>query len=45
MDAHLHAAGYQPGADWLTMKFDGAEHNEPAWRARVDIPLAFLLKP
>lgn len=45
MDSHLRAAGYQPGADWLTMKFDGAEHNEPAWRARIDIPLAFLLKP
>lgn len=45
MDDHLRAAGYQSGADWLTMKFDGAEHNESAWRARVDIPLAFLLKP
>ena len=45
MDAHLLAAGYQPGSDWLTMKFEGAEHNEPAWRARVDIPLAFLLRP
>ncbi len=44
MDDHLRAAGYEPGADWLTMKFEGAEHNEPAWRARVDISLAFLLK-
>lgn len=45
MDAHLERRGYRHGANWLTMKFEGAEHNEPAWRARVDIPLAFLLKP
>jgi len=42
-DDILQAAGYQPGVDWLTQKFPGAEHNEKAWRARVHIPLAFLL--
>ena len=43
MDARMRAAGYQPGVDWLTRKFDGADHSERAWRARVDIPLRFLL--
>jgi hypothetical protein len=43
MDGHLAAAGYTRGVDWMTLKFDGAEHNEGAWRARVDAPLHFLL--
>ncbi len=43
-DAIMREAGYQPGADWLTQKFPGAEHNEKAWQTRVHIPLEFLLK-
>lgn len=43
MDDFLRAAGYRFGTDWLTRKFEGAEHNEAAWRARVHIPLEFLL--
>lgn len=43
MDEWLEAAGYQMGLDWLTQKFEGAEHSERAWRARIDIPLRFLL--
>ena len=43
MDGHLAAAGYARDVDWMTLKFDGAEHNEAAWRARVDLPLRFLL--
>lgn len=43
MDTHLTAAGYTRDQDWITLKFDGAEHNEVSWRARVDIPLLFLL--
>lgn len=42
-DAILLNSGYQPGRDWITLKFEGAEHNESAWRARVEIPLRFLL--
>ncbi len=30
---------------WQTHRFDGAEHNEAAWQARLDIPLTFLLNP
>jgi predicted alpha/beta superfamily hydrolase len=43
MDEWMKTAGYEAGRDWLTRKFDGAEHSERAWRARVHIPLAFLL--
>lgn len=43
MDGWAKRAGYQADHDWLTRKFDGAEHSERAWRARVDVPLAFLL--
>ena len=43
MDAHMRAAGYREGLDWQTLKVPGAEHNEAAWRARLHLPLAFLL--
>jgi predicted alpha/beta superfamily hydrolase len=43
-DAVLAAAGYTPGQDWITRKFEGAEHSERSWQERVHIPLAFLLK-
>lgn len=43
MDKFVRIAGYEAGRDWLTRKFDGAEHSERAWRARISIPLAFLL--
>jgi len=43
MDTFLQAAGYQAEKNWITRKFGGAEHSEVAWRARVHIPLLFLL--
>lgn len=43
LDEHLRRAGYTAGRDWLTRKFPGAEHSETAWRARVHLPLEFLL--
>ena len=43
MDEHLRRTGYEEGRNWLTRKFEGAEHSEHSWRERVDIPLAFLL--
>lgn len=43
MDEWVKTAGYEASRNWLTRKFDGAEHSERAWRARVHIPLAFLL--
>lgn len=44
MDQHLAARGYEREKNWMTRKFDGAEHSERAWRERVHLPLEFLLK-
>jgi predicted alpha/beta superfamily hydrolase len=43
MDGWLSRAGYVRGQNWTTLKFEGAAHTEAAWRARVDLPLGFLL--
>lgn len=43
MDTALRRAGWQEGGDWITRRFEGAEHTEAAWAARADIPLTFLL--
>ena len=45
MDAVLRQAGYVEGKNWVTLRFDGAEHSEQAWRQRAAIPLRFLLGP
>jgi predicted alpha/beta superfamily hydrolase len=42
-DEILRKAGYVEGQNWITKKFDGAEHSEMAWRLRVDQPLTFLV--
>jgi predicted alpha/beta superfamily hydrolase len=44
VDEIMKTAGYRSGSDWLTLKFEGAEHNEQAWRERVHLPLKFLLE-
>lgn len=44
MDAVMRAHGYIEGRDWITRRFEGAEHNERAWRERLEIPLEFLLR-
>jgi len=43
MDALLAARGYVRERNWITRRFEGAEHSEVAWRARVHLPLEFLL--
>jgi hypothetical protein len=43
VDQVLQAKGYTKGADWLTLKFEGAEHSERAWRERVHLPLVLCL--
>jgi len=45
MDTAMERRGYRRGIDWVTLKFDGAEHNEKSWAARADLPLKFLLGP
>jgi predicted alpha/beta superfamily hydrolase len=42
-DEMLRKAGYVEGENWITLKFEGAEHSERSWRLRVDQPLKFLL--
>jgi predicted alpha/beta superfamily hydrolase len=44
VDQVLAVKGYTQGVDWVTLKFEGAEHSERAWRQRVHIPLEFLLQ-
>jgi predicted alpha/beta superfamily hydrolase len=42
-DEMLRKAGYVEGRNWITRKFEGAEHSEKAWRLRMDEPLQFLI--
>jgi enterochelin esterase-like enzyme len=39
----LTAQGLARGRDFMVKKFPGADHNETAWRSRLDEPLTFLL--
>lgn len=43
MDKLMVKGGYVEGRNWMTRRFEGAEHNERAWRDRLDVPLQFLL--
>jgi enterochelin esterase-like enzyme len=45
VDALLATLGYRIGTDLESRVFEGAEHNEAAWRERLGIPLSFLLRP
>jgi predicted alpha/beta superfamily hydrolase len=39
LDQYVTRLGYHYGEDWITEKFEGAEHSEEAWRERVHMPL------
>ena len=43
MDEILRENGYTEEEDWITRRFEGADHSMRAWRDRLDIPLKFLL--
>ena len=43
IDAAVRARGYRDGEDLKTLVFEGADHNERSWDARLDVPLTFLL--
>ncbi len=45
VDAMLRGAGWREGEDFLSRGFPGAEHSERAWRARIGVPLEYLLGP
>jgi enterochelin esterase-like enzyme len=40
----LKRAGHREGRDFVARRFEGAEHNEAAWRGRLDEPLGFLYR-
>lgn len=42
-DSLFRARGYRDGANFRTLVIEGAEHNERAWRVRLEEPLVFLL--
>ena len=43
MDAIAGEKGYREGVDYQSRFFPGANHDESFWRARLGLPLAFLL--
>lgn len=45
IDRTVAALNWTLGRGWTSRNFPGAAHNEEAWRARVAIPLRFLLPP
>jgi hypothetical protein len=40
----LRSRGWREGRGFMPRAFPGTAHNETAWRARVETPLAFLLR-
>ncbi|PHK22954.1 esterase, partial [Nostoc linckia z15] len=42
MDRIMESKGYLRDKNWVTRKFDGAEHNEKSWQQRMDVVLEFL---
>ena len=44
IDATFRTRGYGP-RQFESLVFPGAQHNEAAWNARLDVPLTFLLSP
>ncbi len=43
VDAVMKTKGYT-SKNWMTQKFEGANHSEDAWSKRLHIPFTFLLK-
>jgi predicted alpha/beta superfamily hydrolase len=43
VDELMRRSGYAEGVNWITRKYQGDEHSERDWRARVAVPLKFLL--
>lgn len=44
VDSIMRKRGYIEGNNWITKKFEGADHSERSWQARVHIPIRFLLQ-
>ncbi|MBK3517856.1 alpha/beta hydrolase [Carboxylicivirga marina] len=44
VDSLMFLHGYQSDKNYVSKRFEGAEHTETAWRKRLHIPLEFMLK-
>lgn len=42
-DEVMKAKGYKASKNWMTKKFEGADHSEQSWAERFDVPLVFLM--
>jgi len=43
VDQIMKDKGYVENDNWVTKKFEGADHTEKSWNARVHIPILFML--
>ncbi|MCY1633789.1 alpha/beta hydrolase [Marinifilum sp. D737] len=43
VDLMMKKKGFRKNQNWMTRKFEGAKHDENAWRDRLHIPLEFML--
>ena len=43
MNEVLREKGYTDGDDFMTQRFEGADHSPKSWNARLHVPLKFLL--
>ncbi|MAV24516.1 MAG: esterase [Gammaproteobacteria bacterium] len=43
MDECMRDQGYTESQDWMTRRFEGADHSPKSWNARLHVPLKFLL--
>ncbi|MFP2996468.1 alpha/beta hydrolase-fold protein [Spongiivirga sp. MCCC 1A20706] len=43
VDQMMLDKGYIKNENWVTKKFEGADHSEKSWSARVHIPILFML--
>jgi predicted alpha/beta superfamily hydrolase len=43
VDEIVAQAGYEHEKNWITRRFEGADHSEFSWRFRAHVPLTFLL--
>lgn len=43
MDQVFRGLGWQQGKDFESRVYEGADHNEASWRARLQDPLTFLM--
>ncbi|MEM7363575.1 MAG: alpha/beta hydrolase-fold protein [Pseudomonadota bacterium] len=43
MNAAMRKHGYTEDVDWVTRRFEGADHSPKSWNARLHVPLKFLL--